>query len=121
MNISRRIAKLMIEDAAPSQVGPKTSVFINRLMLRLFTVPSVMSALADVGVVSENSSNRGSTTIQLDFQRLPEEAVPTIINLIASPVPMRMLKYVKNGQARNGFEFTLSENDLPGEDYDLAN
>ena len=123
MNISyERIAKIMMEDAAPSQVGPKTSVFVNRLLMRIFSVPSVLSSLADIGVIGENKPNGGGhTTIQLDFQRLPEEAIPTVINLIASPVPMRMLKYVKNGQARNGFEFEISETDLPCDDYEMAN
>jgi hypothetical protein len=122
MNITyERIAKIMQEDAAPSQVGHKTSVFINRMMMRLFSAPSLLSTLADVGIVSEGATNGGSTTIQLDFQRLPEEAIPVVISLIASPVPMRMLKYVKNGQARNGFEFKLSEADLPCDDYDMAN
>ena len=123
MNISfEHIAKIMVEDAAPSQVGHKTSVFINRLLMRIFTVPTIMSSLADVGVIGENKPNGGGhTTVQLDFQRLPEEAIPTVIQLIASPVPMRMLKYVKNGQARMGFEFEISETDLTGDDYELAN
>ena len=122
MNITyERIAKLMQEDAAPSQVGPKTSVFVNRLMMRLFTVPSILSSLADVGVVAEDQANGGKTIIQLDFQKLPEEAIPVVINLIASPVPMRMMKYVKNGQARHGFELKISENDIPCDDYDMSN
>ena len=117
-----RIAKIMQEDSAPSQVGHKTSVFVNRLLMRIFSVPAILSSLADVGVIGENKPNGGGkTTIQLDFQRLPEEAIPTVINLIAAPVPMRMLKYVKNGQARNGFEFQVSEADLPCDDYEMAN
>ena len=111
----------MQEDAAPSQVGPKTSVFINRLMMRMFSVPSILSSLSDVGIVAEeNAQGGGQTTIQLDFQRLPEEAITVVINLISSPVPMKMMKYVKNGQARNGFEFKLSENDIPCDDYEVA-
>ena len=116
------MARILIEDASPDKVGAKTSVFINRLMMRLFTVPSVLQALSDVGVVpcdEENGANK--TTVQLDFQKLPEEALPVVVNLIASPSKLRMLKYVKNGQARNGFEFDLNEDDLPGDEYDVAN
>lgn len=119
MNI-RAIARILQEEATPNKVGKKTSVFINRMMMRLFSVPAVLQALADVGV-APSVEKTGKTTIQLDFQKLPQEAIPAVINLIASPANMKLLKYVKNGQARNGFEFDLDEEDLPGEDYDVAN
>ena len=33
---------------------------------------------------------------------------------------MKMTKYTKNGQARNGFEFQIGDNDLEGDEYDYA-
>jgi len=90
-------------------------------MMRLFSVPSLLQALADVGIAPcEESNGKGKTTIQLDFQKLPEEAIPVLVNLIASPTNVKMLRYVKSGQARHGFEFVLKEEDLPGDEYDVA-
>lgn len=87
--------------------------------MRFFSVPAALSALADVGIIP--GEGEGSpVTIQLDFQRLPEEVIPQIINLIASPTKMKMSKYVKNGQARNGFEFQIGEKDLQGDEFDYA-
>jgi hypothetical protein len=111
---------MLQEDATPEKVGRKTSTFISRLMMRLFSVPSLIQALADVGVVK--SDEKGNiTTIQLDFQKLPQEVIPILINLVAAPSPTKMFKYVKKGQARNGFSFDVDEDDLPGDEYDVAN
>lgn len=116
---ARQVARILVEDALPSKIGKKPSVFVNRMIMRFFSVPSAISALADVGIIP--SEEEGSpVTIQLDFQRLPEEVIPQIINLIASPTKMKMSKYVKNGQARNGFEFQIGDKDLEGDDYDYA-
>lgn len=90
--------------------------------MRLFSVPSLLQSLADVGIAPCTESNgKGKTTVQLDFHKLPEEAIPVLVNLIASPTTVKMTRYVKAGQARNGFEFNLNEADLPGDDYDVAN
>lgn len=89
--------------------------------MRFFSVPAALSALADVGIIpGEGDGEQAPVTIQLDFQRLPEEVIPQIINLIAAPTKMKMSKYIKNGQARNGFEFQIGDKDLEGEDYDYA-
>ena len=111
---------MLQEDATPENVGRKTSTFISRLMMRLFSVPSLIQALADVGIAK--SDEKGNiTTIQLDFQKLPQEVIPILINLVAAPSPTKMFKYVKKGQARNGFSFDVDEDDLPGDEYDIAN
>jgi hypothetical protein len=89
-------------------------------MMRLFSVPSLITALADVGI-AQQESKEGVTTVQLDFQRLPEEIIPVVINLISAPTPTKMYKYVKTGQARHGFSFDLDEDALPGDEYELAN
>jgi hypothetical protein len=114
------IAKLLQEEATPDKVGKKTSTFISRLMMRLFSVPSMIQALADVGV-AKSDKDGNVTTVQLDFQKLPQEVIPILINLICSPTPTKMYKYVKKGQARNGFSFDLDEDDLPGDEYEMAN
>jgi len=118
--IIRVIARILQEEATPNKVGKKTSVFVNRMMMRMFSVPSILQALADVGV-APSVEKVGKTKVQLDFQQLPVEAIPAVVNLIAAPSQMRFLKYVKNGQARNGFEFDVDEDDLPGDEFDVAN
>lgn len=115
-----RAAQILVEEAAPLKIGQKQSVFVNRMVMRFFSVPAALSALADIGIIKEDDSEEGPVTIQLDFQRLPEDVIPQIVNLIAPPGPMKMTKYVKNGQARNGFEFQLRAQDFPGDDYDYA-
>lgn len=113
------IAKLLVEEATPHKIGKKPSVFVNRLIMRFFSVPSALSALADVGIIP-GEDEKSPVTVQLDFQRLPPEVIPQIIQLIAAPTKMKMSKYTKNGQARNGFEFEISDADLKGDDYDYA-
>ena len=120
MNKYTRIAKMLQEDATPEKVGKKTSTFISRLMMRLFSVPSLLQALADVGI-AKSDENGDITTLQLDFQKLPQEVIPMLINLIAAPVKTSMYQYVKKGQARHGFSFDLDEEDLPGDEYEMAN
>ena len=115
----KHAARILLEDASPTKIGKKPSVFVNRLIMRFFSVPAALSALADVGIMP-GEGDGAPVTIQLDFQRLPPEVVPQIIELIGAPTPMKMSKYVKNGQARNGFEFTIGDKDLEGEDYDYA-
>lgn len=115
----KHVARILIEDAAPGKIGKKPSVFVNRMIMRFFSVPSALSALADVGIIPGEGEG-APVTIQLDFQRLPEEVIPQIINLIAAPTKMKMSKYVKNGQARNGFEFQVGDKDLEGDDYEYA-
>ena len=115
-----RAAQILVEEASPMRIGQKQSVFVNRMIMRFFSVPAALSALADVGIIKEDDKEDSPVTIQLDFQRLPEDVIPQIINLIASPSPMKMTKYIKNGQARNGFEFQLRSQDFPGDDYDYA-
>ena len=113
------IAKLLVEEATPHKIGKKPSVFINRLIMRFFSVPAALAALSDVGIVPGEGDN-APVTVQLDFQRLPPEVIPQLIELIACPTKMKMTKYTKNGQARNGFEFQIGDNDLEGDEYDYA-
>ena len=115
----KHVARILIEDAAPSKIGKKPSVFVDRMVMRFYSVPAALSALAGIGIIPGDDT-KSPVVIQLDFQRLPEEVIPQIINLIASPTRMKMMKYVKNGQARHGFEFEIGDKDLAGDDYDYA-
>ncbi len=115
MNVSQ-VAKFLIEGEDASSA--KISVFVNRMMLRIYTVPHFMSALVDVGL--DSSKEDGTTTVQLDFSRLPDEAVEPLTRLISAPSATKVLQYVKMGTARTGIEFDVKDSDLKGEDYDYA-
>lgn len=115
----RHAALIIVEEASPNKIGKKPSVFVNRMIMRFFSVPAVLAALSDIGIIPREDG-KSAVTVQLDFQKLPDEVIPQIISLIAAPTKMKMSRYIKNGQARLGFEFQIDDNDLGGEDYDYA-
>jgi hypothetical protein len=100
-------------------LNKKVNVFVNRLLLRLFSVPALMTYLADVMPVIDNSEE-GAVKVQLDFLRLPDEVIPQLERLIAAPHKLDWYQYVKEGSARTGVEFKVHPDDLEGADYDYA-
>ena len=64
----------------------------------------------------------GKIKVQLDFMKLPKEVIPDLERLLSVDYfkNHRLLKYVKNGQARTGLEIEVSPKDLPGTAYDYA-
>ena len=115
--MTANIGKFLVEDAHPDAIGEKVSVFISRMMLRLFNVTAFMAALAGTAVIPNDD---GTVTVQLDFHRLPQEVMPTLMTTLSIPGKVVFKKYIKDGQARTGIEFKLSEKDLPGDPYDMA-
>jgi hypothetical protein len=106
---------------ASGNLNKKVSVFLNRLLLRIFSVPSLMTYLADVMPVKDpEADEEGAVRIQLDFLRLPDEIIPQLERLIASPQPLKWFKYVKDGSARTGVEVPVAPDDLEGADYDYS-
>lgn len=114
---TEEVAKFLVEDSEDKSSSKKVSVFVNRLMLRLFSIPQYMSALVDVDV---NDGESGGSVVQLDFERLPDEVVEPLIRLISAPSKAKILQYVKGGSARTGIEFDVKDSDLKGEEYDYA-
>jgi hypothetical protein len=57
--------------------------------------------------------------VQLDFLKLPKEIIPELEKLLSVDQfkHHRMVKYIKNGQARLGLEITIDPDDLPGDAY----
>lgn len=95
----------------------RISVFVNRLLLRIFSVPALRAYLADIGAqVGED----GKTVVQLDFYRLPSEVIPQVIRLCAAPRPPKVFHYVKNAAARTGIELQIQPDDFKGDDYAYA-
>lgn len=114
------LAKVLIEQGGDPALNKKVAVFFNRLLLRIFSVPSLMGYLASVATVPDEESGDGGVKIQLDFLRLPEEVMPQVQRLLAAPHKAEMYRYVKDGQARVGIELSVSPKDLKGEGYDYA-
>lgn len=108
-------------DGSAAKLNKKVSVFLNRLLLRIFSIPSLMTYLADVMPVKDpEADEEGAVRIQLDFLRLPDEIIPQLERLIASPHPLKWFKYVKDGSARTGVEVPIAPDDLEGADYDYS-
>lgn len=104
-----------------AKLNKKITVFLNRLLLRIFSVPSLMTYLADVMPIRDpESDEEGAVRIQLDFLRLPDEIIPQLERLIASPHKLKWFKYVKDGSARTGVEVPIAPDDLEGADYDYS-
>jgi hypothetical protein len=104
-----------------SALNKKVNVFLNRLLLRIYSVPSLMTYLADVmPVKNPESDQEGAVNVQLDFLRLPDEIIPQLERLIAAPHKLKWFKYVKDGSARTGVEVPVAPEDMEGDTYDYA-
>lgn len=103
------------------EVDPKVKVLSDRIALQVFSVPSLQAYLADYSVVPTNKPD-GSVRIQLDFLKLPKEILPDLERLLSVDYfkNHRLVKYIKNGQARTGLEIEVTPRDLPGNAYDYA-
>jgi len=118
-------ARLLIEEL-PQQLkdagaDEKVSAVANRIALQVFSVPSLQSFLADYAVVSTGKPD-GSVKVQLDFLKLPKEIIPELEKLLSVDhfKDHRLVKYIKNGQARTGLEIEVTPKELPGSPYDYA-
>ena len=118
-------ARFLIEEL-PQQLkdagaGEKVAAVANRIALQIFSVPALQSFLADYGVTSTGRPD-GSVKIQLDFMKLPKEIIPELEKLLSVDQfkNHRLVKYIKNGEARTGLEIEVTPKDLPGTPYDYA-
>jgi hypothetical protein len=108
------------DDKKPEQTdSKKVTAYINRLMLRIFNVPSFQSFLADTACIPDKDEP-GAMTLQLDFQRLPEEAIPHLVKLLASPSKIHIFNYTKDDAARTGVQIKLSPDMFAGDETDYA-
>lgn len=108
------LAKQLIESGADERV----STFHNRLLLRIFSSPSLQSFLYDVKIQKVDDSD-GEYLVQVDFLKLPREIIPQVKLLLATPSEPEIYDFNKNGSAHTGFQFTLKPSDFP-EDTNLV-
>lgn len=102
------------------KIDKKIAVYLNRLALRLFSVPSLQTFWKDTVLYSDTGAEDGRCKIQLVFHRLPDEAHPMLVKLLAAPHNPKFTRFVDKGQARTGVEIEVSPDDFGGEEYDYA-
>jgi hypothetical protein len=104
-----------------SALNKKVNVFLNRLLLRIFSVPSLMTYLADVmPVKNAESDQEGAVDVQLDFLRLPDEIIPQLERLIAAPHKLKWFKYVKDGSPERAWKCRSRLKTWKADTYDYA-
>ena len=110
----------MGQDGEQPKIDKKIAVYLNRVALRLFSVPSLQTFWKDTVLFSDTGSADGRCKIQLVFHRLPEEAHPMLVKLLAAPRDPKFTRFVDRGQARTGVELEVGPDDFGGEEYDYA-
>jgi len=103
------------------KIDSKIKTLANRIFLQVYSVPSLQACLADASVTPTGDPD-GSVKIQLDFLKLPKEVLPDLERLLSTDFYKnhRLVKYIKNGQARTGLEIQVTPKELPGTEYDYA-
>ena len=106
---------------ASDKLDPKIKTLANRIFLQVYSVPSLQACLADASV-NPTGDPDGSVKIQLDFLKLPKEVLPDLERLLSTDFYKnhKLVKYIKNGQARTGLEIQVTPKELPGTEYDYA-
>ncbi len=115
-----QVAKFLVENKPEDDIDTRVKVFCNRLMLRIFSQPSLMSFLADASVYKPDPDGN-NVVMEMDFMRLPEEVIEPMLRLISAPRSPKLFSYVKDGSARTGVKIELKPEDFPGGELDYAN
>jgi len=108
------------EDNGSFEVNKKIAVYLTRLALRLFSVPSFQTFWKDSVLIADPKAEDGRCKIQLVFHRLPDEAHPILSKLLAAPRNPKFTRFIDKGQARTGVEIEVMPDDFGGEEYDYA-
>jgi len=83
----------------------------DRLMLRLFNVPSLIQYLNNAGVFKQGDINY----IQLVFSKLPDEVIPDVGQCISLGDP-KVSEFEEDGNVYTGFEIPLDPDWFSKED-----
>ena len=112
------VAQFLIEDASEARLGKRASVFINRMMLRFFSAPPVLVNLTGINLIPGERPD--DLTVELEFHRLPNEVIPEVVKLVAAPCEVAQFRYIRDGTARTGFRFQISQDNLSADEYELS-
>ena len=74
-------------------------VYVDRLLLRIFSYPSLLTYLQDVRI--------DGNTVELDFVRIPDAIIPNVKKLIG--VPSKAFSFTKDEYPHTGFRFTVKD------------
>lgn len=96
MDNSKTLDSLLKHAAAT----PEEGVEIDRLILRMFENPALISHLNGIG-------KKGNLT-ELDFDSLPDEVIDVVKALIG-PIKVEVLTYNIGGRPHVGFRFNAAE------------
>jgi hypothetical protein len=102
------------------KIDKKVSTYLTRTALRIFSMPSLDAFWKDTVLFNDTGAEDGHCKIQFVFHRLPEEAHPMLVKLLAAPRPPKFTRFVDKGQARTGVELEVTPDDFGGEEYDYA-
>lgn len=89
------------------ETDPLLKNFLDRLLLRIFDTPSLMSSLLDVNIASDEDGFK----VQLDFKKIPDEIVPSLRQVVG-PYNTRALAFQKDGVNHTGLEVNISREEL---------
>jgi hypothetical protein len=107
------LAKFLIEGDSDSGVEYYAKTFADRLLLRVFNSPSLMSYLRNVAVLDSHdpAGESGSVKFQLKFSKLPVEVIPQVKELIGVK-NIQVVEFEENHNVCTGFVFSLKEDEL---------
>jgi hypothetical protein len=108
--IAAYVARYLLEG---DDVDYYAKTFADRLILRVFNAPALMSHLRNLAVLDSQQEGvpQGSYKFQLKFNRLPDEVIPQVKRLIGVP-SVKVVEFEEAHMACTGFEFVLEQSDL---------
>jgi len=94
-----QLAAFLIE--AEENQPEEVRVFNDRLLLRFMSSPALIGYL----VGSVYGRKDGQPTVQVELNKVPDEVIPQVKELIG--VPCKVMRYKKDGFDRVGFEIKV--------------
>lgn len=105
---AREVAKFLIEG---DEEDRDAKVFADRLMLRIYSAPSLLSYLRDIAMIKQDDEGEQGYKFQVKFSKLPEEVISQVKDLIAVP-GVKAVQFDEEYKGCTGFEFYLTDKQL---------
>jgi len=86
-------------------------VFADRLLLRIYSAPSLLAYLHDIAMIKESDEGKSGVIFQIKFSKLPEETISQVKDLIGVP-GIRALAFDEERKPCTGFQFFISDEQL---------